>query len=72
MSEFKFEIIENLGELSDKRGYAKEVNIISFNGGDERLDIRTWFKGSMLKGISLTEDEAQKLYECLHNQYGQM
>lgn len=69
--DFNYEIKERVATLSEAKGYAVEVNVISYMVGDEkpRIDIRRWDKrgGRMLKGISLTEDEADKLMLALAN-----
>ena len=39
--EFKFEIIEELGVISSaKSGWNREVNIVSWNDGNPKIDIR--------------------------------
>ena len=65
MSDFNFEVMEQLGELGESRGYVKEVNIISFNNREPKLDIRTWKKGKILKSISLSDTESKKLLRIL-------
>lgn len=59
--EFKFEIKEHLCDLSDpnEKGWRKEVNIISWNGGEDKYDIRSWNEDHTKcgKGISLSYDE---------------
>lgn len=43
MAELKFEIIKSIGVLSESsNGWKKEVNIVSWNGGDPKYDIRSW------------------------------
>ena len=65
MAEIKYEIRRRLGVLStnERSGWTKEANLISWNGGPEKLDIRDWSPdhSKMAKGITLTEDEARKL-----------
>ena len=42
MAELKFEIIKSIGVLSESsNGWKKEVNIVSWNGGDPKYDIRS-------------------------------
>lgn len=65
-SEFKYEIRKNLGVLSKSRnGWTKEVNVISWNGRPEKIDIREWSPehDKMSKGLSLTEDEMDELVD---------
>jgi len=65
-SEFKYEIEKQLGVLSTSRqGWTKEVNVISWNGRPEKIDIREWSPehDKMSKGLSLTEDEMDELVD---------
>ena len=66
--DFKYDIIEELGVLSENsRGWKKELNLVSWNGGRPKYDIRDWAPGreKMGKGITLTEEEAARLKELL-------
>jgi len=70
MKEFKYEIVEELGVLSEKNGYTKEVNLISYNEAEPKVDIRTWSvdddgNKKMGKGITLTKEEVEKLIKIL-------
>lgn len=68
MADFKYEIIEELGVLSESpKGWTKEFNKISWNGGEPKYDIRDWAPEheKMGKGVTLTSDEAKKLLELL-------
>lgn len=68
MADIKYEIIKHVGILSESsRGWTKELNIISWNGGGPKLDIRDWAPEheKMGKGITLTEEEAVKLARLL-------
>ena len=67
-SEVKFEIVEQIGVLSESsKGWTKELNKVSWNGGTPKYDLRDWSPDhtKMGKGITFTEDEAQKLKELL-------
>ena len=62
MADIKYEIIKHIGNLSESsRGWTKELNIISWNGGVPKLDIRDWAPEheKMGKGITLSEEEAE-------------
>lgn len=50
-------------------GWTKEVNLISWNGGAEKYDIRDWDANheKMSRGITLREEEVEKLLELLGN-----
>lgn len=68
MAEFKYEITEEIGVISEGRqGWTKELNRISWNGGAPKFDIRDWAPEheKMGKGVTLTEDEAKELYDLL-------
>ena len=60
----QYEIKKNVKVLNTyTSGWTKEVNIISWNGGDDRYDIRDWSpdKSKMSKGVTLTEAEYKLL-----------
>jgi Uncharacterized protein conserved in bacteria len=66
--EIKFEIIRKLGVLSENnRGWRKELNTVSWNEREPKLDIRDWSEDHtrMGKGLTLNRDEGARLYECL-------
>jgi hypothetical protein len=68
MAEIKFEIIKNIGTLSESsKGWTKELNLISWNGRDPKYDIRDWDPDheKMGKGVTLNEEELMKLKEVL-------
>ena len=68
MAEFKYEITQELGILSEgKSGWTRELNLISWNGAEPKFDIRDWAPGheKMGKGISLSADEIEKLKSIL-------
>ena len=68
MADIKFEIIETYGELScSTKGWSKELNLISWNGATPKYDIRDWAPAheKMGKGVTLSHDEAETLYELL-------
>ena len=70
MSEIKYEIIEQLGVLSEsEKGWKKELNLISWNGREPKYDLRDWSENheKMGKGITLSEEEAIKLRNILNN-----
>lgn len=69
MAEVKYEIKRHIAVLSanERSGWTKEANIVSWNGGPEKLDIRDWKPdhSKMAKGITLTSDEARTLSTAL-------
>lgn len=67
MADISYKIIQQIGEISTSRkGWTKELNLVSWNGSAPKYDIRDWAPGheKMGKGITLTEDEAKALF-CL-------
>ena len=68
MADIKYDILKELGVLSENaKGWRKEVNLISWNGGIPKYDIRDWAPEheKMGKGTTLSEEEIQKLKEIL-------
>ena len=69
MAEFTYEITEELGVISEgSRGWRKELNLISWNGGTPKYDIRDWAPDheKMGKGVTLTADDVAALRELLN------
>jgi len=69
MADISFEIVKHFGVISEEKGgWKKELNLVSWNGRNAKLDIRDWSPGheKMGKGITLTPDEAGKLVELLN------
>lgn len=56
-----YKIEKHLNTISSKGAITLELNIISYNGDPAKLDLRRWYNGSMLKGVTLTEAEAKEL-----------
>ncbi|MCD8049996.1 MAG: hypothetical protein LUG52_10500 [Clostridia bacterium] len=52
---------------TDKSGWAKEINLVSYNGASPKYDIRSWDPQheKMGKGITLTRDELVRLESVL-------
>jgi hypothetical protein len=69
MSEIKFEIIKKIGALSKSdSGWAKELNLISWNEREPKYDIREWSPDGrkMGKGVTLSKEELVTLKELLN------
>ena len=69
MADFKYEILDNVGVFfNSKNGWTKEINIISWNGAEGKVDIRSWSPdhSRMGKGISLTVEEFKALKELMN------
>lgn len=70
MSEFKYEIKEEVGIISDStKSWKKELNLISWNGKEPKYDLRDWAPDhqKMGKGITLSLEELKSLKELLNN-----
>ncbi len=68
MSDIKYEIKEHIGVLStSSKGWTKELNLISWNSGAPKYDIRDWAPEheKMGKGVTLSVEEAMSLRELL-------
>lgn len=68
MADIKYEIVEELGVISESaKGWKKELNLISWNGAAPKYDLRDWSPEheKMGKGITLSPDEVQELYKLL-------
>lgn len=63
-----FEIIEEIGVISTaETGWSKEVNLVSWNGGVVKYDIREWdpYHERMSRGITLKEEEMRRILELM-------
>lgn len=70
--EVEFTIIEQLGVIeTQKNGWNKELNIVAWNGGVPKFDIREWDPEHerMSKGITLFEREAERLSQLLSRKF---
>ena len=68
MADIKYNIVREIGVLSENtKGWRKEINLISWNGGKPKYDIRDWAPGreKMGKGITLTEEEMKALMKAV-------
>ena len=71
MPDVKYEIIKNIGVLSESsKGWTKKLNLISWNGREPKYDIRDWDPEheKMGKGVTLTEDELKRLSELFKSE----
>lgn len=70
MAEFKYEIIKEIGVLSESSsGWTKELNLISWNGRSPKYDLRDWSKNheKMGKGVTLSKEDLVKLKDVLND-----
>ena len=72
---YQYKIMDPIGVLSgnDEGKFTTEVNLISHNNSMPKIDIRHWdHRGDipkMLKGIALTVEEANILFDLLNENY---
>lgn len=65
-----YKVTEHIGVLSETDiGYTKEVNMVSWNGADPKVDIRTWYPDHerCSKGLTFTIEEAKRLRAFLNS-----
>ena len=66
--EVRFNIVEHIGILSThSTGWNKELNIVSWNGGQPKYDIRDWDLDHehMSRGVTLHEKEMRQIFELM-------
>ena len=72
--EFSYEIIEEIGQVgkSTASGWSTRLNLISWNGGSPKLDIRSWNEdmSRMGKGVSFSKEDAKDLAVLLNSYLG--
>lgn len=69
MSNIKYEIIEEIGLLSQSEtSWRKELNLISWNDREPKYDLRDWAPEhvKMGKGITLSKEELKALKDLLN------
>ena len=65
-----YKVIANVGTLAKyQSGWSKEVNIVSWNEGPAKLDIRDWSEDheKMSRVITLNADEVQRLIDSVQS-----
>ena len=71
-----WDIVENLMVFGENKstGWTKEANIVAWNNGTPKVDIRDWDPEHerMSKGVTLYEAEAEKFAKLLCKRYGLM
>lgn len=72
--EFSYEIIEEIGQVGSPTasGWSTRLNLISWNGGNPKLDIRSWNEdmSRMGKGVSFSKEDAKDLAILLNSYLG--
>lgn len=68
---FNYEIVEKVAVLSQSGDTTKELNRVSYNGSTAKYDLRSWRRSDgeekLLKGLTLTDEEARALKEALNS-----
>jgi hypothetical protein len=70
MTDIKYEIVKQLGVLSKAgSGWAKELNLISWNDREPNYDLRDWSADhdKMGKGVTLSREELLALKALLNS-----
>ena len=68
----KIDIVERISPIAEyPTGWCKELNIVSWNEGAPKYDLRDWDPSHtrMTKGITLYEQEARNLLAVLANHF---
>lgn len=68
----EFKLISRIGTLANyQTGWNKEINIVAWNGGVPKYDVRDWNPehDRMTRGVTLHEEEAKKLVEILTERF---
>ena len=62
-------VLDEVGGRDEK--WTKEVNVVAWNGGKPKIDVRDWNASHdrMSRGITLTEDQAMKMTKALVERY---
>lgn len=69
MADIKYEIVQKVGVLSkSSSGWAKELNLVSWNDREPKYDLRDWSADGtkMGKGVTLSREELVALRELLN------
>ena len=67
---FEYEVAERIAVLSQSGDTSKELRKVAYRGASPKWDLRSWRKAdgeeTLLKGITLTDEEARALKEALN------
>ncbi|MDX9991623.1 MAG: PC4/YdbC family ssDNA-binding protein [Anaerolineales bacterium] len=69
MADIKYEIVQKIGTLSTSaKGWAKQLNLISWNEREAKYDLRDWAPENkqMGKGLTLSKEELKALRDLLN------
>lgn len=68
--EVTYEIVEEIGVISTQStGWTRELNVVAWNGGQAKYDIREWspMRDRMGRGVTLNEQEMRAIMNLLKN-----
>lgn len=70
MDNFKYKIIKQLGIVEDYNTFTKEINIVSYNDSEPKLDFRVFKKDKngnkiIAKGITFNIDGIEKIKKII-------
>jgi len=71
MGEVTIDIVERIGVVSvSPSGWRKEINRVSWAGGEAKIDIRDWSEDHkyMSRGMNINDEDAERIAEIL-NEY---
>lgn len=72
--EFSYELVEEIATIGNPApsGWSTQLNLVSWNGNEPKLDIRSWNEdhSRMGKGISLSKEDALELANLLNSYLG--
>lgn len=69
MADITFKIHKEYGVISEgSKGWNKEINLVSWNGKEPKIDIREWNQDhtQMGKGVTFTFEEVKTLMNILN------
>lgn len=72
--EVTYSIVKLIGVIEERKdGWNKEINLVSWNGGPTKFDIRDWDPDHerMTRGITLFEETARELMKRLQEYFGE-
>ena len=67
-NDITYNVTKHCGVIAtEKNGWTRELNIVAWNGGEPKYDIRSWNEDHtrMTRGITLTHEEVANLKSIL-------
>ena len=66
----KYEILKEGHIISQNKEITLELNFLKWGDGPGKYDIRKWKDDQPFKGVSLSEEELEKLYHIIGEELG--